>query len=142
VGEHAVEGGQVLLHHLPAAAVVPGAHHRPAPVRHGATLVPHRSVPDGFALDLGVLGEQGPRHRNRQAELDSVADVIAGKAQPQGHRMAARPALHRHLAAAGGAAGLFRSGPQHRVQPALGGDGGGGGAGGGLCQQPQAAVQV
>ena len=141
-GKHAVERGQVLLDHLPAAAVVAGAHHRPAPIHGGAALVPQAAAPDHFALDLRIFAEHGARHRRRQAEVDGVGEVLAGEAEAQMHAPAARPALQRALALFHAAGKPLRSRPQRGLDAAFRGEGFDGRAKRGLRQQPQTAVEI
>src|SRR5262249_17456236 len=77
--------------------------------------------PQTLGLDFGIGGEHRARG-NRQAEIDGVAVVFAGKAQPQADGPLANRALDRVLAGPDRAPEAFRARPERRADPALGGE--------------------
>jgi len=113
VRHHAVEGREVLCHHAPVAGLGAAPHQRSLPLDEQRCRPQHFSAPDPFALDLRIVREGGAaRFARRQAEIDGVAELLAGETEAQADHFLARRALHRLLAATDRARKGFRPGPE------------------------------
>ena len=116
--QHAVEGRQVLLDHLPITVRIPCLHQGSAPVHHRAAVVPQPAVPDDLPLDDGILAEHRP-HRLGEPVVDGIAEIVAGEAEAQVHRLLARSPLNGVVATLDPLGELFGPGPEHRLDAAL-----------------------
>ena len=91
-------GARLVEHLAPFAAIGADAHARPVAQREGIGAAQRFAGPLRFGLDLGIARELRAR-RYWQAEIDGIAIVATGKAEPQGDRGLAHCSLHRLLAA-------------------------------------------
>ncbi len=94
VRHHAVEAGQAVRDDRPAVCLSTGFDER-SPSIHEDRRRPERlAVPDTFPLDLRIVAERSAR-RGWKAEIDRVAEIVAGKTQAQADRVLTDDALNR-----------------------------------------------
>src|SRR5206468_5621713 len=118
VRHHAVEAGQAVRDDRPAVLLLSRFDERSGTVHKDRRRPKLLSVPDTFPFDLGIVSKGAARGR-WEAEIDRVAEVVAGKSQAQAHRVLAPAALNRMVASKHAARKDFGSGPQRRLQSAF-----------------------
>src|SRR5262249_41987656 len=99
----------------------PDADARPVARREHVGAAEPLAGPLAFRLDFRIT-DKIRRRWGRQPEIDGVAVVGAGEPELEADRLLAPRSLHRVLAALHRAAERLRSGPQRRMQAALGGE--------------------
>jgi hypothetical protein len=94
MGHHAVEGSEPIEDLPPGAALIADAYERPVALRERARARKRLAGPLRLGLDFRIAPKQRARSR-RQAKIDGVAVIIAGKAELEADRVLADRALDR-----------------------------------------------
>ena len=120
MGHHAVERRQLCNDLPPGAGIIANADARSVAHRKHIGAAKRFTGPLAFDLDHRITRELRRGRRYRQAQIDGIAVIVAGKAKFQAYRGFANGALDRLLALFHSAGEGSRSGPKRRMEPALG----------------------
>ena len=95
VRHHAVHSGQLPVRYMPRSRRIAQTHHRTPALREQVGAAQPFAGPHCLELDLGIDAELIPF--DRQAQIDRIAIMRVGKAQPDRARNGGAAAIDRHI---------------------------------------------